>query len=107
MSISNKWAYWNTLGVAAFRNRDWTTAHDSLKKSIALTGEKPHDLFFLAMTHWKQANFNEARQCFDKAVDRLKKEPTQDPDVLRSQAEAASELGLPCPKSTVAVGPSN
>jgi serine/threonine protein kinase len=104
---SKNWALWNTLGVAAFRNRDWTTAQESLKKSIALTGEKPHDLFFLAMTIWNEGNHQEARQFFEKAVTALKKEPTEDPDVLRSQAEAATLLGLPCPKDTVGVARSS
>jgi tetratricopeptide (TPR) repeat protein len=96
---SKNWAIWNTLGVAAFRNRDWTTAHDSLRKSIDLTGGKAHDWFFLAMTHWNQGNRLEARQSFDTAVAALKKEPGNDPDSLRSHAEAAALLGLPCPKA--------
>ena len=42
--------FWNTLGVAAFRTRDWRTAHDALERSIELTGGTAHDWFFLAMT---------------------------------------------------------
>ena len=83
---SKNWTFWNTLGVAAFRDRDWRTAHDSLKKSIDLTGGKAHDWFFLAMTHWQQGKRHEARQCFDTAVAALKKEPTDDPDVHRARA---------------------
>ncbi len=100
---SKNWMFWNTLGVAAFRDRDWTTALDALTKSIGLTGGKPHDWFFLAMTHWNQGNRDYARQSFDKGVAALKKEPTEDPDLPRFHAEAAALLGLPCPKTPVGV----
>jgi tetratricopeptide (TPR) repeat protein len=100
---AKNWMFWNTLGLAAYRNRDWTTAHDSLKKSIDLNGGKAHDWFVLAMTYWNQGNRHDAHQSFDKAVAALKKEPTEDPDVIRSQTEAAALLGVPCPKSPVGV----
>ena len=100
---SKNWMFWNTLGVAAFRDRDWTTAHDSLKKSINMKGGRAHDWFFLAMTQWNQGNRHEARQSFDLAVAALEKEPTDDPDVHRARAEAAALLGLPCPNAAPGV----
>jgi hypothetical protein len=100
---SKNWMFWNTLGVAAFRDRDWAAADDSLRKSIELGGGKALDWFFLAMTHWNRGNHHDARQSFDKAVAALTKEPTEDPDVLRSHAEAAALLGLPCPKAALGV----
>ena len=87
---SKNWMFWNTLGVAAFRDRDWATAHKALRKSIELAGGKAHDWFFLAMTQWNQGNRHDARQSFDEALAALKQEPTEDPDVIRSHAEAAA-----------------
>jgi len=89
---------WNTLGVAAFRARDWTTAHDSLKRSISITGGRAHDWFFLAMTHWNQGNHDEARKCFNLALAALKNESKDDTELLRFHAEAAALMGLPGPK---------
>jgi serine/threonine protein kinase len=91
--------FWNTLGVAAFRDRDWTTAIDSLERSINITGGNPHDWFFLAMTHWKQGKYKEARRCFDLALAGLKKERRDNLELLRFHAEAAALMGLPGPKS--------
>ncbi len=89
--------YWNTLGVAAFRARDWTTAQDALKKSIDILGGSAHDWFFLAMTHWNQGKCKEARQSFDLALVAMKK-VRNNPELLRFHAEAATLMGLPGPK---------
>jgi tetratricopeptide (TPR) repeat protein len=93
------WSFWNTHGVAAFRARDWTAAHNSLEKSISIAGGKAHDWFFLAMTHWNQGNRIEAGQCFDRALAALKSEGKDDPELLRFHAEAAALMGLPGPKT--------
>ena len=98
---SNNWAYWNTLGVAAFRSRDWTTAQDALKKSIGFAGGTAHDWFFLAMTHWNQGNRSEARHNYELGLAAMKKEPKNDPELMRFHAEAAALLGFPCPKPAV------
>jgi tetratricopeptide (TPR) repeat protein len=96
---SNNSLIWNTLGVAAFRAGDWTTARDALKKSINMTGGgRAHDWFFLAMTQWNQGNHAEARQSFDLALASLKNELKDDTELLRFRAEAAALMGLPGPK---------
>jgi tetratricopeptide (TPR) repeat protein len=89
---------WNTLGVAAFRCRDWKTAQDTFKKSISVAGGSAVDWFYLAMTQWSQGNRDEARESFDHALASLKTESKDDPDVLRGHSEAAALLGLPGPK---------
>jgi eukaryotic-like serine/threonine-protein kinase len=64
-----QWMYWNTLGVAAFRAKDWKLAAQSLEKSIALN--KPGgaiDFFFLAMTRWHQGKPEEAKQYFEQGA---------------------------------------
>ena len=93
------WAFWNTLGVAAFRVRDWTTANNALKSSIAITGGNPHDWFFLAMTHWNQGKCKEAHQSYDLALAGMNKGPKDNPELLRFHAEAAALMGLPGPKT--------
>jgi serine/threonine protein kinase len=94
---------WNTLGVAAFRARDWTTAHDSFMRSINLGGGSARDRFFLAMTHWNQGNRDEARKDFDIALAALKNEPEDDPELARFHAEAAALMSLPGPKPAAKV----
>jgi uncharacterized protein HemY len=95
--------YWNSLGVAAYRDGNWSTAHDSLQKSISLSGGKAHDWFFLAMTHWNQGKRTEAIQSFDMAVGALKNESKADLELQRFHTEAAKLLGLPCPKPEAGV----
>jgi len=94
----NAWTYLNTLGVAAFRARDWKTATKVLQQSITFTGGEAHDFFFLAMTFWHQGNKKEAREMFDRAVAWTDQNKPDDPELLRFRAEAAALLGQPCPK---------
>jgi serine/threonine protein kinase len=100
---ANNWAYWNTLGVAAFRSRDWTIAQDALKKSIGFTGGTAHDWFFLAMTRWHQGNHSEARQDFELALAAMKNERKDDQELIRFHAEAAALLGVAGPESQIGV----
>jgi serine/threonine protein kinase len=97
--------FWNTLGVAAFRTRDWTTARDALQKSIKMSGGKAYDWFFLAMTYWNQGDKCEAQKCFDSGVAALKNEKSNEDYELRQfHTEAAALLGVPVPKTGPAAG---
>jgi serine/threonine protein kinase/Flp pilus assembly protein TadD len=102
------WAFWNTLGVAAYRARDYKTAADSLHRSIQLnSGGAGFDCFFLAMTRWRQGQKSEARQWFDRAVawvERTKSDDSDLPELRRFHVEAATLLGLPCPKPPPGTG---
>jgi eukaryotic-like serine/threonine-protein kinase len=91
------WAYWDTLGVAAFRNRDWDTAADSLLKSIHINGGEGIDYLFLAMTRWHQGQGPEARQRFDQAMAWIAKTKSADPELRRFHTEAATLMSLPGP----------
>jgi serine/threonine protein kinase len=96
----NNWMFWNTLGVAAYRNGDWKTADDSLRKSTKYTGGGAIDWFFLAMNSWRQGNEREARLWFDRAVASIKKEnqpENNNHEVTYFHAEAATVMGLPGP----------
>ncbi|HKI20314.1 MAG TPA: protein kinase, partial [Isosphaeraceae bacterium] len=95
----NEWTYLNTLGVAAFRARDWETATKVLQQSITFTGGEAHDFFFLAMTYWHQGNKKEAREMFDRAVAWTDKNKPNDPELRQFRAEAAALLGQPSKKS--------
>ena len=94
---SNNWAYWNTLGVAAFRSRDWTIAQDALKKSIGFTGGTAHDWFFLAMTRWHQGNRGRGTAKFRAGTgrdeERTERRPGVDP--LPRRGRGAPGNGLP------------
>jgi Flp pilus assembly protein TadD len=94
----SKWLFLNTLGVAAYRTRDWNAAAELLQKSITFTGGDAHDLFFLAMTYWQQGNKKEARTFYDRAVAWADKNESKDPELERFRAEAAALLGQPCNK---------
>ena len=55
--------------------------------------------FFLAMSHWQLGNKDEARRCYEKAVQRLGEPPgandsTSDEQLNRIRAEAAELLGI-------------
>jgi serine/threonine protein kinase len=97
----DNWMYWNTLGVAAFRTCDWTTAARAFLKSINLTGGDSTDWFFLAMTRWHQGNKTDARGCFDRGVALVKQDTPPKyrvGEVYYFHAEAAALMGLPGPK---------
>jgi serine/threonine protein kinase len=86
---------WETLGVARYRAGDWTGALEALEKSMQLSnGGRPADWFFLAMAHWQKGDKGTARSAYDKAVQWMEKNKSQD-DKLRSfRAETAALLGV-------------
>ena len=94
------WMYWNTLGVVAFRSRDWKTAAESLERSVSLNdGGGAVDWFFLAMTRWHQGKPVLARKLFDRAAaDYLKHNPG-DRELAQFHHEAKNLLAQPCPNT--------
>jgi tetratricopeptide (TPR) repeat protein len=86
--------YWNTLGVAHYRNGDWKEAVAALTKSTELQRENAYDAFFLAMSHWKLHQKKEARKWYDRAVAWLDKNQPQNEELRRFRAEAAVLLGI-------------
>jgi Flp pilus assembly protein TadD len=87
------WAYWNTLGVAAYRNCEWTQAREALEKSMSLHGGgDANDWFFLAMTFWHQKDPVQARKWFDQAVAWTKANQPQNAELRRFQVEAEALL---------------
>jgi tetratricopeptide (TPR) repeat protein len=87
--------YWNTLGVAQYRNGDWKAAIEALMKSVQLRNEgDSFDFFFLAMAHWQLNDKDKARDWYDRAVAWMDKNAPQNAELKRFRAEAASLLGL-------------
>ena len=94
--------YQNTLGVAHYRVGDWKSAVEALEKSMQLgAGGDPFDWLFLAMAHWRKGDKDRARQWYDKAVQWMERNKSQDEEMRRFRAEAAALLGVTDhPKST-------
>ena len=96
--------YWNTLGVALYRNGDWDLAKDALSKSMELRGAgDSFDWFFLALIHFRQGRKEQALDLYAKAVEWYQTSVPNDEELFRFQVEAALELGLPKPAPPPAV----
>jgi tetratricopeptide (TPR) repeat protein len=88
-------AYWNTLGVAHYRNGEWKAAVETLMKSAQLReGGDSYDFFFLAMAHWQLNERDKARAWYDQAVAWMDKNQPQDEELKRFRAEATALLGM-------------
>ena len=86
-------SYHNTLGVARYRAGDWKQAIAELEKSIALgKGDNSHDYLFLAISHWKLGNKDEARQWYVRAVPWM--DVPMNAELRRFRAEAEDLLGV-------------
>jgi tetratricopeptide (TPR) repeat protein len=87
--------YWNTLGVAQYRNGDWKGAIEALMKSIQLGGGgDSSDYFFLAMAHGKLDEKEKARAWYDQGVAWMDKNDPRNELMKRFHNEAAALLGL-------------
>jgi tetratricopeptide (TPR) repeat protein len=57
--------YWNTLGIAYFRARDWKAAIHALGQAVELSGGgTSFDHFFLAMAWWQQGDKEQAHHWY-------------------------------------------
>jgi tetratricopeptide (TPR) repeat protein len=89
-------ACWNTLGVVRYRAGDWLAAQKALAQSEELAPNKyfGFNAFFLAMTHWQLDDTGEAREWYDKAVEWMDKNASDNDELLRFRAEAEELLGV-------------
>ena len=96
---SRSWPlFWNTLGIAHYRNGDWQAATEALEKSVQFRqGGDSNDFFFLAMAHWQLHDKDKARAWYEKAVVWMDKHNPHDAELKRFRAEAMDLLGLPNP----------
>jgi tetratricopeptide (TPR) repeat protein len=88
--------YQNIHGEALYRGGRFNEARDALRRCIDLQ-YKPHPacLAFLAMTHWKLGNRDEARAFYERAQSRFNAWGPDHPAVADIRREAAEVLGLP------------
>src|SRR5262249_49891733 len=92
--------YWNTLGIAHYRNGDWKASIEVLTQSVQRRkssdrsafreGGDSSDFFFLAMAHWQLGDKKAARVWYDKAVQCMDKNEPKDAALRRFRAEAAA-----------------
>jgi serine/threonine protein kinase/tetratricopeptide (TPR) repeat protein len=88
--------FWNTLGAAHYRARDWKAAIKALEKSKELLGDKDlsFNAFFLAMTQWRLGQEAEARTWYDKAVQWMDQTQANSAELRRFRAEAEETLEI-------------
>ncbi len=83
-------SYWNTLGLAHYRGGDWKAAIQAFEKSMQLeAGDNPAPWLFLAMACWQNGEREKARSWYDKAIQGMEKNKSQDEELGRFRAEAA------------------
>ena len=78
-------SFWNTLGVAQYRNGDWKAAIAALEKSTRIpSGNEVLDGYFLAMAHWQLGDKALAGKYYDQAVAWANKNRPNDEDLRRA-----------------------
>ena len=94
--------FWNTLGVAFYRNGKWQEAARALRESMLLRdGGDANDWLFMAMICQRQGQRDEAKAWFSRSLVWLKAHAAEDLLLSQFRDEAASLLGLarPAPKN--------
>jgi Flp pilus assembly protein TadD len=85
--------YWNTLGVAHYRNGDARAAVAALETSMRLrAGGNSFDWFVLAMAHSRLGDRDQARRWYDRAVEWMDQHPPPHVELRRFRAEAEAML---------------
>jgi tetratricopeptide (TPR) repeat protein len=88
--------YWNTLGVAHYRNGEDRAAIAALEASMRLRdGGDGYDWFFLAMAHGRLGDRDRARIWLDRAVQWMDTDLPRSDDLRRFRAEAKALLAEP------------
>jgi tetratricopeptide (TPR) repeat protein len=90
-----RWAYWNTLGVALYRAGDWRGAITALETGMARKdGGDAHDWYLLALAHARLGEREEARRWVARAVRWAEEHRSEvDESLCRYRAEAEA-LGI-------------
>jgi serine/threonine protein kinase/Flp pilus assembly protein TadD len=86
--------FWNTLGAAYYRARNWKEAVAALEKSMQLSGGNSYDWFFVAMVYWQLGEEEKARQWYDRAVKGMDKNMLYSGELDRIRAEAAELMKI-------------
>jgi tetratricopeptide (TPR) repeat protein len=90
--------YWNSLGVAYFRNGQWEEAAQTLNHAMQLRDNgDSFDWFFLAMIEMKIGKRDRAQDWYQKAVSWYQLARPNDHELRRFHLEAANALGVSAP----------
>ena len=85
--------YWNTLGIAYFRARDWKAAIHALGQSTELGGGgTSFDFFFLAMAWWRQGDREQAHHWYLRGNAWMEEHNPDHEGLVRFREEATALL---------------
>ena len=88
---------WPALGMACYRAGQYAVAVETLEESDRLLPDarrSEFNAFFLAMAHWRLGQNSQARHWYDKGVQRMEQDRTNEAELLRFRAEAAELIGI-------------
>jgi tetratricopeptide (TPR) repeat protein len=93
--VPDEGTFWNTLGVCSYRAGRWQKAIDALERSAQLFGDAGvgFNAMFLAMSHWKLGNREEAKRQYDTAIRWMRDSHVADEELMRFCRETAEVLG--------------
>ena len=88
----NESAYWNTMGVARYRNKEYQKAIEALEKSESLAPGKyfVDNAIFLAMSQWQLGNHTVARKWLSDAIEVFDKQSSPTDELQRFRRDAES-----------------
>ncbi len=94
--------YWQGLGIAHYHGGDWNPALTALDRGMKLrSGGDAADYFYLALTHWRLQDKEQARECYARAVKWLRDQKEipagREAELRRLHRETALLLGYPDP----------
>ena len=88
--------FWRTVGMARYRNGQWTECLKALTKAAELDHDEVDMAvvgFFRAMAHWQLNEYELGRDSYSRGVGCMK-EHQDEPDLHRFRGEAAALLGI-------------
>jgi len=86
--------YFNTLGVARYRAKDFAGSIDALKHSIDGRGPRGHDAFFMAMAYARLGNRDEAVRWYATANRWMRQNDSNNAELKRFREEAVAVLDM-------------
>jgi tetratricopeptide (TPR) repeat protein len=90
--------YWNTLGAAQYRAKNWQGAKDALMRSMELRGDGDgYDWILFALLYSQTGPKSHALEWYAKAARWRRDFGSWDRELYAFDAEAAERLGLPKP----------
>ena len=93
--LPQNWKFWNTLGVAQYRQGQWKAAVASLEKAHRLCQDRDEGTWlFLAMAHWRLGEEQTARTCYGRAAKLSAVFEYPRAQESRWRAEATALLGI-------------